>query len=113
MRTIIAGSRTYDDYDLLKQVIKESGFDITVVISGTAGGVDRMGEQYAKDNNLPLERFPADWNKYGKRAGYLRNRQMAEHADALIAIHQDNSKGTANMIEEANKLKLKVYVKVI
>ena len=113
MRVIIAGSRTCEDYDLLKEVIKESGFDITTVVSGAARGVDAMGEMYANEYNIPIARYPADWNKYGKSAGHRRNKVMAENADALIAIHQNKSRGTANMIEEATNLKLKVFVKTL
>ena len=113
-RVIIAGTRTFDDYDLLcKYVdIKLSNICQSIeIVSGGARGADALGERYAKDRGYKLRVFPADWNKYGKRAGYLRNVQMAEYADALIAFWDGKSRGTANMIAEARALGLLVGVK--
>jgi YspA, cpYpsA-related SLOG family len=110
MRTIIAGSRNITDYNLLKQVIIESGFNISVVISGNAMGTDFLGEKYAKEFNIPLELYPADWNRYGRSAGPIRNGEMAEKAEALIALNFNNSKGTSNMISQAKSKNLKIYV---
>ena len=98
MRVIIAGSRTITDYFALLRAIKNSRFDITAVVSGTARGVDELGERFAGENSLELLRYPAEWNKYGKKAGYLRNKEMAEAADALIALWDGTSHGTRHMI---------------
>lgn len=65
-----------------------------------------MGERYAKENGIDLAIFPAEWDKYGKRAGYLRNEQMADHADSLIAFWDGKSKGTKHMIDIAKRKKL-------
>ena len=108
MKVIIAGSRDITNYNLLLKVIEKSKFEITEVVSGTARGVDKLGERYAEENNIPLKKFPADWNKYNKMAGYLRNKQMAEYADALIAIWDGESRGTKNMIDIAKKMKLDI-----
>lgn len=113
MRTIIAGGRDITDYKLVQKAVKNSGFNITIVISGAQRGVDALGERYAEDNHLPCERYPADWKKFDKSAGPIRNRQMAENADALIAVWDGNSKGTKNMIETAEKFGLKVYVEIV
>ena len=113
MKVIIAGSRDYHDYDTLLETITESGFTITEVVSGMASGVDQLAIRYAKENNLPLQEFHADWKKHGKSAGPIRNRLMADNADALIAIHTNNSRGTRNMIKTAENKQLKIYVKVI
>ena len=113
MKTIIAGSRDITDYQLVVDAVKESGFQITNVVSGMAVGVDTLAIQYASENNLPLSEFPADWNKYKKAAGPVRNRQMAEASDALIAVWDGESRGTKNMIDTAMKLGLRVYVKRI
>ncbi len=110
MRVIIAGSRSINDYPLLERTIKRSGFDVTEVVSGGAYGVDHLGERYAFENNLPLHTFTAEWDKYGKSAGYRRNIQMSENADALIALWDGNSKGTRHMIDTAYEKGLKVYV---
>lgn len=110
-KVIIAGSRSINDYEELKKAIADSKLEISVVISGTANGVDRMGELYARENDIDLWKFPADWNRYGKKAGYIRNQQMAEHADALIALWDGKSSGTKHMITIALKKRLYVYAK--
>ena len=113
-RVIIAGSRWFSDYALLKRTmdtllsnIKE---DITVVC-GKARGADTLGEQYAKERGYAVAYFPADWDKYGKAAGFIRNEQMAQNADALVVFWDGKSRGTKNMIELAAKYKLKVRIK--
>jgi len=73
------------------------------VVSGTARGADKWGERYARRFNYIITKFPADWNKYGKSAGYIRNKQMAEYADHLIAFWDGESKGTKHMINLATK----------
>lgn len=80
------------------------------VISGGASGVDTAGEWWAKTHGIPVERYPAKWDLHGKRAGYLRNVQMAEKADALIAIWDEQSRGTKHMIKTARSYMLKVFV---
>ena len=111
MRTIIAGSR-----DSTKQQVEEAIAscpwvnEITVVLSGTARGADKYGEEWAKRMSLPVEMFPTDWNRYGKAAGPIRNKQMAERAEALIAVWDGVSSGTKNMIDNANSLGLRVFV---
>jgi len=112
MRTIIAGSRDFHDYQTVVDAIEESRFTITTVISGGAKGVDALGERYAEEMNINLKIFRADWEKNGRAAGPIRNRKMAENADALIAVWDGQSRGTKNMIETATKLGLMVYVKV-
>ncbi len=113
MRVIIAGGREIYDYQLVLDAIKEANLDIITVVSGGAKGVDTLGEQYASEMNLALNVYAADWQKNGRAAGPIRNRKMAENADALIAIWDGKSRGTKNMIETATKLKLVVYVKRI
>jgi len=110
MKVIIAGSRDITDYNLVNQTVKESGFIITEVVSGGARGVDKLGEKYAIENNLILTIFNPNWSKEGLSAGFNRNKKMAEYADALIAIWNGSS-GTANMIEEAKKKNLQIFIK--
>jgi uracil-DNA glycosylase family 4 len=102
MKVIVAGSRTITDYQKVKELIKVSGFVIDEIVSGAARGVDLLGERYAKENNIPIKQFKADWDTYGKRAGYLRNVQMAEYADALVAVWDGISSGTKHMIDTMN-----------
>lgn len=113
MRVIIAGGREIEDYQLLLDAIENADFEITTVISGGARGVDALGERYAIEKNLPLEIFPADWEKYRKAAGPIRNGQMAEAADALIAVWDGKSTGTMNMIDQATEKGLHVYIEFI
>lgn len=112
MKVIIAGSRNFSDYSALKKKIDEfqQKHQITEIVSGGAEGADRLGEIYAEENGIPVEIFPADWSKNGKAAGPIRNRQMANYADALLAVWDGSSKGTKNMIEEMHKLKKPVFV---
>ena len=111
LRCIIAGGRDYHNYDTLLEAIQECQFPIATVVSGGAKGVDALGERYAGEMNLKLNIYNADWERNGRAAGPIRNRKMAENADALIAIWNGESKGTKNMIETATKLGLLVYVK--
>jgi hypothetical protein len=110
MKTIICGSRAIGDYGELTRAIANSGFNVTTVLSGGARGVDRMGEVWARANNRLLLLFPADWRTYGKRAGYVRNEQMAEEAEAVIALWDGASRGTKHMIDTARAMGLSVYV---
>ena len=73
-------------------------------------GSDGGGERFAHDFSLPVTRFPANWDAHGKRAGFLRNQEMAEHADALIALWDGHSRGTKSMIDIATKKGLAVHV---
>ena len=110
MRVIIAGSRGITDYKQVEAAYLSSNIPITEIVSGGARGVDALGEQVAKNFGIPIKVFPADWDKHGKRAGPLRNIQMAEYADGLIAIWDGKSKGTKHMIDQANKQGLVVYI---
>lgn len=110
MKTIIAGSRTITDFATLTAAIRESGFEITEVVSGGARGADALGEKWADLIGVPVRRFPADWDTYGRSAGMIRNREMAEYGEALIALWDGKSKGTAHMIRLARKVGLQVFV---
>lgn len=113
MRVIIAGSRFITNYDLVVDAVKESGFNITEVVCGAANGVDSLGERYAKENNIKLSYFYADWKGLGRAAGPKRNEQMGNYGEALIAVWDGESRGTKHMINYAKKKKLLVYVKNI
>lgn len=104
MKVIIAGSRDITDYNLVKNCIERSNFNITVVISGNARGVDKLGERWAIEKNIPVELHPVtseEWKRIGKSAGHKRNERMAKLADALIAIWDGKSNGTMNMLHQA------------
>lgn len=124
MKVIIAGSRRLPSVgltdpshwqvprvrekmmELLEEAVEKSGFQIDTVVSGRCWGIDQLGEEYAAKHGLPVEPYPADWDKFGRRAGHLRNVQMADHADALICIAAEGSTGSMDMIDimkEKNK----------
>jgi hypothetical protein len=110
MITIIAGSRVITNYSLVEQAVKESGFELTKIISGGANGVDKLGEQYANNNNIPIRVFFAEWDRYGRKAGILRNEEMAKQAQACIVIWDGFSKGSANLIKIARRRNLQLFV---
>lgn len=114
MKVIIAGSR-----DVPEQVrqCKAAVLDfeqrygrITEVVSGCARGADRVGELFAEMRQIPVDKYPADWDTYGKRAGIIRNSQMANVAQGLVALWDEKSPGTRNMIETARNKKLQIVV---
>ena len=109
-KVIIAGSRTFSSLPALIKYCDHilSNQDNIEIVSGGAKGADKLGEEYAKLRGYSLKIFPANWNKYGKSAGYKRNVQMADYADALIAIWDGQSKGTGHMIDLSRTKGLKV-----
>lgn len=114
-KVIIAGTRMFADYTLLcsscDRLLSQKGLthDI-IIVSGTARGADKLGERYGKERGYNVELFPADWENKGRAAGYIRNTDMANNADALIAFWDGQSKGTLNMIETAKKKGLAVRI---
>lgn len=114
MRTIIAGSRNWTDFPRLCRVCDalHAQAPFTQVISGTAAGADQLGEQWAKSRNIPIVQMPANWDTYGKSAGYHRNEAMAKVADRLVAFWDGQSRGTGHMITLARKYNLVVHVEV-
>ena len=105
---IIAGSREFNDYQLLcaKCDWLFQNRKPTSILCGKARGADTLGELYAKEHDIPVDYYPAEWDKYGKSAGYIRNEQMAMNADALIAFWDGTSRGTKHMIDLADKYHL-------
>jgi len=112
MKTIIAGSRSITDFSTVEKAVEESGWKnkITEIVSGCARGIDKLGEMWARNHGIPVKRFPADWDKHGRSAGYRRNIDMAKYGDALVAIWRNNSKGTANMVNTMKKLGKPIYI---
>ena len=105
-RCIIAGSRTINEQKIVDEVMDDFHYYnplrfIHVVISGGAGGVDRLGEVWARRNNCSIHQETALWNHHGRGAGVIRNGKMADMADMCIVIMEDDSKGSKNMIEQA------------
>lgn len=115
-RLIVAGSRGYTDQPWVNEVLDFVLAKLTregkimTVISGHARGPDQFGEEWAKAKGVPLEIYPAQWTKYDKQAGLIRNEQMAQIADGLIAFWDGQSHGTRHMIDEATKRNLPTMV---
>jgi len=114
MKVIIAGGRDFTDYKYLCQVCdymlqNQNSAEIEIV-SGTARGADKLGEQYAKEKGYKIAYFPADWDAFGKSAGYRRNVEMAEYGDVLIAFWDEKSTGTKHMIDIARDKGMRVKI---
>lgn len=113
-KVIIAGGRDFNNYELLNEkvnevlAVKKADFQIEIV-SGTAKGADSLGEHYARHNNYLIKRFFPDWS-IGKSAGYIRNKEMAQYAEACICFWDGSSKGTKQMIDLATAYQLALAV---
>lgn len=113
---IIAGTRSFDNYNLLRNVMDVLLSDVVAagegirVISGDAPGADRLGAEYASERGYEVVHCPADWDTHGKAAGYIRNTEMAHHGNALVAFWDGESRGTRHMIKTAESLGLEVRV---
>lgn len=113
MKVIIAGGRNFNNYTLLKFKCNEilKNIEVEEIVSGKCPtGADALGERYAREKGYKVSPFQADLDRYGKQAGYLRNKQMAEYADSLIAFWDGFSKGTAMMIDLAKQNGLNVRI---
>ena len=109
---VIAGTRTFNDYDLLSAWVDamQIFYQNIRIVSGGAKGADALAERYAKERGIPINIINADWDSHGKSAGPKRNREMAKDADVLVAFWDGQSRGTANMIAEATKKNAQVHV---
>lgn len=110
MRVLVCGSRDFNDGELLEDVLKQ--WDIQTIIHGKARGADTLAGEYGKTNSIPVIEFPALWDKYGKSAGPIRNRQMLLEGepDLVVAFRRPNSRGTQNMIDQSRKTGVEVHV---
>lgn len=104
LKLVIAGGRDFNDYPLLVKELMtyadECGTEIGIsIVTGMANGADMLGFKFAKEYNVKCYEFPANWNKYGKSAGYKRNEEMGRFADATIVFWDGKSKGTKHMID--------------
>ncbi len=109
MKLIIAGGRDYirRPDDALKLDLLHTEITITEVVSGCAKGADTYGEEWASSLDIPIKKFLANWYKYGKQAGFVRNAEMAQYADAVVLF--PGGKGTEHMYNMAKSHELKIY----
>lgn len=114
-RLIVAGSRSFSDYPLLKQTLDWLGNEIYAaesvsIVSGMARGADLLGYHYAKEHNIKCYKFPANWEGLGKRAGFIRNMEMAKFSNALVVFWDGESRGTEHMINTMKQLGKPVHI---
>jgi len=130
LKVIGAGPRELTDYSIVEQAIKDSGFEIAEIVHGDCRGADKLFQKWAENNKVKFTKFPAEWTnlsqpgaiiksrynqwkkvdeKYNANAGFYRNQEMADYADALIAIGGDTP-GTGDMIEKAKKAGLQLFI---
>ena len=114
MRVLIAGSRTFDNFDLLTQkmtkILSNSDPQTLEIVSGGARGADTLGEKYAQEKKFSLKIFPANWEKHGKSAGYRRNEKMADYVTHAVIFWDGKSRGTSHMINLCKKRKIPLRV---
>lgn len=115
MKTIIAGSRTIQSYQVVLDAINSAPFkdQITEVFSGMATGPDIFGFRWAMENKKPVRQFLPDWKKLGKPAGIIRNVEMATYADAAIIVWDGSSTGTGHILKYFKKLDPPVLVHLV
>lgn len=112
MKLAVVGSRGFDDYNILCAVIDQlrEAYSIDTIVSGGAKGADHLAEIYAREHKLQMEIYPADWDKHGKGAGYIRNVTIWDNSNMGVAFWDGESKGTAHSFKLSEKQKKPLYV---
>ena len=111
MKLAVVGSRNFNNYDILKSKLDQIHkiVPVTLIISGGAKGADTLSERWAAENKIETKIFYPDWDKYGKKAGYLRNDDIIFNCDVAVAFWDGKSKGTLSSINLA-KMHNKFYI---
>lgn len=102
MKVDVFGSRNFNSTNLFlhaKNIAEEKGIFITELVCGNAKGGDTIGRKYAEWKGIPITYFNPDWEKYGRSAGFKRNKEKADYAEAGIGLWDGLSKGTKNSID--------------
>lgn len=107
LKLAIVGSRDFDNYEFLKKIIDYH--PCTKIVSGGASGADALAKRYAADHGIPFKEFLPNWNAHGKSAGFIRNEQIIEASDELVAFWNSVSRGTKHSIDLAEKAGKPVY----
>lgn len=112
VKIAVVGSRGFDDYELFESVMNRflSKFERVSFISGGAGGADRMAERYAKEHSIEITIYKPEWKRYGRGAGYVRNKLIWEESDFGIAFWDGESKGTRHSFKLATKMSKELFV---
>ncbi len=113
MKIAVVGSRSFDDYEFLKKILNYHTstlvYPCVQIISGGARGADTLAKQYATEHGLDIQEFIPDWDTHGKSAGYLRNEQIVDACDELVAFFDGKSRGTGHSVELAENAGKPVY----
>ena len=104
MKMAIVGSRTFNEYETLRATLEPYKDKITEIVSGGARGADTLGERWAKEHNKKITIFYPDWDTHGKAAGFIRNKDIVENSDGVVAFWDGKSKGTVHSMKLAEKL---------
>lgn len=117
LKLIIAGGRDFNDYERLSRVVTELatlpdmyGPYAVSIVSGMARGADTLGYRFAVENNIKVYGYSADWDKHGKSAGFVRNKEMGDFSDVLLAFWDSQSRGTKHMIDYMRSLGKPVHI---
>jgi len=113
MKLAIIGSRTFNNYGLLSEIIGlhfANKLGELVIISGGAKGADKLAKDFAQAYDIKYEEFPADWNGYGKQAGFIRNQQIVDACDIVLAFWDGKSRGTKDTIDKARRAKKPTFI---
>jgi len=110
MRIAIVGSRTFKNYNLLTDIMHRFTGEISNIISGGAKGADSLGEEYANFWQIKFTVFRPNWTRHGKSAGFVRNQQIVNACDMVIAFWDGISKGTKDTIDKARVAKKPTFI---
>ena len=110
MKLAIIGSRSFSNKTLLESILEKYTDKVKMVVSGGAKGADSLGELWAINNNIPVKIFKPEWNKYGKKAGPIRNELIVKECDECIAFWDESSSGTKHSISICKKLNKKITI---
>ncbi len=115
MRVLICGGRDFNNFAYVKKVMDEihAKTPVDLVISGKARGADALGEQWAKEKNIPVDPYPANWNDHGKAAGPIRNQQMLNEGKPDLVVAFPGGNGTRDMINRAKKANVRVLIETV
>lgn len=110
MKLAIIGGRDFTDYALLECMVHShfthlGELGVTEIVSGGAKGADSLGARFARENGIKLTEHLPDWDRYGKRAGFVRNELIVKDADTVLVFWNGESRGTGNSLSIAKRLK--------
>lgn len=106
----VIGSRNFSEYQIVKQALDKIKHKVNIIVSGGAKGPDSFGEYWANNNSIQTLIFKPNWTKFGKGAGFIRNRHIIENCDVVLAFWDGKSRGTKMSIDLAKKQSKKIFI---